>query len=106
MSESYPELKANQNFQDLQRQLEETETRISQARRFYNANVRELNTAVESFPSVLIAGPCGFKQQTYYGLEDAEAYEPVRISGMLSDKRDTGDSQTIKIPEKQKEDRQ
>ena len=103
LSESYPDLKANQNFQELQKQLEETETRISQARRYYNANVRELNTAVEAFPSVLMAGPCGFKAQTYFGLEDAAAYEPVRITGMLSSQPDEGSSRTIKIPEKQKE---
>jgi LemA protein len=102
LSEAYPDLKANQNFQALQAQLEETETRISQARRFYNANVRELNTEVESFPNVLVAGPLGFKAQTYFGIEDAAAYEPVKITGMLSEQHNDS-SQAIKIPEKQKE---
>ncbi len=80
LSEAYPELKANENFNQLQNTLNDTETRISQARRFYNANVREMNTAVETFPSVLLAGPMGFKPQTYFGIEDPDAFEPVKIS--------------------------
>ncbi len=80
LSEAYPQLKANENFNQLQSTLNDTETRISQARRFYNANVREMNTAVETFPSVLIAGPMGFKPQTYFGIEDPNAFDPVKIS--------------------------
>lgn len=72
VAERYPELKANENFQQLQQQLSETETRISQARRFYNANVRELNTAVQSFPASLLAGPFGFHQEQYFEAEGAE----------------------------------
>ena len=64
------DLKANQNFQELQGQLEETETRISQSRRFYNANVRELNTSVESFPNSLIAGNFGFKSEQYFEIDE------------------------------------
>jgi LemA protein len=66
VAEQYPDLKANQSFQQLQQQLTDTETRISQARRFYNANVRELNTAVQSFPASLIAAPLGFHPETYF----------------------------------------
>ncbi|HEY9785856.1 MAG TPA: LemA family protein [Candidatus Obscuribacterales bacterium] len=80
LSEAYPQLKANENFASLQREIGETETRISQARRFYNANVREMNTAVETFPSVLLAGPMGFKPQVYFGIEDPQAFEPVKVS--------------------------
>jgi LemA protein len=80
LSESYPELKANENFNRLQAELTETETRISQARRFYNANVREMNSAVESFPTVLIAPPLGFRAQSYFGLDDPAAAEPVKVS--------------------------
>jgi len=80
LSEAYPQLKANENFNQLQNALNDTETRISQARRFYNATVREMNTAVESFPSVLIAGPMGFKPQTYFGIEDPNAFDPVKIN--------------------------
>jgi LemA protein len=80
LSEAYPDLKANQNFMQLQQELNETETRISQARRFYNANVKELNTACETLPSALIAGSFGFHPQPYYGIDDARALEPVSIS--------------------------
>lgn len=80
LSEAYPDLKANQNFIQLQQELGDTETRISQARRFYNANVKELNTACETLPSALIAGSFGFHPQPYYGIDDARAMEPVSIS--------------------------
>lgn len=105
LSESYPQLKANENFQALQRQLDETETRISQARRFYNANVRELNTSVESFPSVFIARAAGFHHQVYFGIEDAQAFEAPRISGLSSSSHQlpAGTEQTLKIPDVQKD---
>lgn len=80
LSESYPELKANANFQQVQAELSGTEDRISQARRFYNANVRELNTAVESFPSSLIAGQFGFSPEQYFEMDDPAAREPVRVN--------------------------
>jgi LemA protein len=79
LSEAYPELRANENFRELQQQLEETEHRISQARRFYNANVREINTAVESFPSSLIADNFGFKPEPYFEVEEAAARGPVAV---------------------------
>ena len=79
LSEAYPQLQANQNFQDLQQQLNETENRLSQARRFYNANVRELNNGVEMFPSSLIAGSFGFKPEQYFEIEEAAARGPVAV---------------------------
>lgn len=79
LSESYPDLKANSNFNQLQGELGETETRISQARRFYNANVRELNTAVEMFPSSIIAGMGGFKGAEYFEIEEHAARAPVQV---------------------------
>jgi LemA protein len=79
LSEAYPQLQANASFTDLQGQLNETETRISQARRFYNANVREMNTAVESFPSNVFAGMFGFKAEEYFEIEDAAARENVQV---------------------------
>lgn len=103
LSEAYPQLQANENFQSLQKELSETETRISQARRFYNANVREMNTAVESFPTVLVAGTFGFRGQLYFGIDDAAALEPVRITGMLTDQPSEKAGETIKIPETKKE---
>lgn len=79
LSEAYPQLKANENFNQLQAQLEETETRLSQARRFYNANVRELNTAVESFPSGLVANTCGFRPAQYFEIDEPAARGPVKV---------------------------
>ncbi|RYG73935.1 LemA family protein [bacterium] len=78
LSEAYPDLKANQNFLGLQNQLEETENRLGQARRFYNANVREMNTAVETFPSVIIANSFGFKPEAYFEIEES-ARQPVAV---------------------------
>ena len=79
LSEAYPDLKANTNFNQLQAQLEETENRLGQSRRFYNANVRELNTATETFPSVLIANMFGFKTEEYFEVEDQAARGPVAV---------------------------
>lgn len=79
LSESYPDLKANTNFNQLQAQLEETENRLGQARRFYNANVRELNTACETFPSVILANGFGFKKADYFEVEEAAARGPVQV---------------------------
>jgi LemA protein len=70
VAEAYPDLKASTNFLELQRQLTETEDRIAAGRRFYNANVRALNTRVESFPSNVIAGMFGFKQAEYFEVQD------------------------------------
>ncbi len=79
LSEAYPELKANTNFLQLQGELGETETRISQARRFYNANVRELNTSVETFPSSLLAGSFGFSHEPYFELDEPAARQAVAV---------------------------
>ncbi len=79
IAEAYPQLKANESFQQLQAQLAETETRISQARRFYNANVREMNTAVMTFPSSLLARLFGFGAETYFEIEDPGQREAVRV---------------------------
>ena len=79
LSEAYPDLKANTNFNQLQAQLEETENRLGQSRRFYNANVRELNTATESFPSVVVANMFGFKSEEYFEIQDDAARGPVQV---------------------------
>ncbi len=79
LSEAYPDLKANTNFNQLQAQLEETENRLGQARRFYNANVREMNTATETFPSVVVANMFGFKPEQYFEIEDEAARGPVQV---------------------------
>ncbi len=76
IAEDYPELKASQNFLDLQDELAETEDKIEMARRFYNGTVRELNTKIQSVPSNLIAGPFGFRAKDYFEIDDADAAAP------------------------------
>jgi len=71
VSERYPDLKANQNFLLLQRELANTEDRIQAARRFYNANVRDLNTRIQVFPSNLVAGAFGFQEEEFFEVEDS-----------------------------------
>jgi LemA protein len=66
LAEAYPDLKANTNFLELQRALNEIEGEIQMARRYYNGSARELNIKVESFPSNLIAGPFGFAKKDYF----------------------------------------
>ena len=80
ISEAYPELKANQNFLALQSELSDTENKIQAARRFYNGNVRDLNTAMEVFPSNLVAGMFKFSKMEFFDLGDNEAAkEPVEV---------------------------
>lgn len=76
IAENYPDLKANENFLDLQRQLAETEDKIEMARRFYNGAVRELNTLVHSVPWNLIAGAFGFREMDYFEIADADRQNP------------------------------
>ncbi len=68
--ENYPQLKADQHLLKLQMELANTEDRIQAARRFYNGNVRDCNTMIQSFPSLIIAGLFGFKQQEFFDIED------------------------------------
>ncbi|TNB49915.1 LemA family protein [Martelella lutilitoris] len=70
LSEAYPDLKANQNFADLQASLEKTESEIQMARRYYNGATRELNVKVESFPSNIVAGQFGFEKRDYFEIEE------------------------------------
>lgn len=80
IAEAYPELKANQNFLALQNELSDTENKIQAARRFYNANVRDLNTKVESFPSNIIAKTFHFPQMELFDLADNDAAQnPVEV---------------------------
>lgn len=80
VSEAYPDLKANQNFLELQRELSDTENKIQSARRFYNTNVRDLNIKVEVFPSNLIANIFKFNKESFFELKEDEAREPVKVS--------------------------
>lgn len=82
VAEAYPDLKANQNFLQLQQQLGDTEDKIQAARRFYNGNVRDLNTSVQSFPGNVIANSFHFQKMDLFELADADsaAREPVKVS--------------------------
>jgi LemA protein len=73
VAEAYPELKADRHFLELQRELSLTEDRIAASRRFYNANVRELNTLRIEFPSNLVAGVFGFREERFIELDDPSA---------------------------------
>jgi LemA protein len=80
IAEAYPELKANQNFLALQNELSDTENKIQAARRFYNSNVRDLNTSVESFPGNIIAGVFNFSKMEFFDLADNDvAQNPVEV---------------------------
>jgi LemA protein len=68
--EAYPDLKANQNFLDLQKQLGDIEDDIEAARRYYNAVVRDYNTSTETFPAVIFASMLGFKREDFFELDD------------------------------------
>lgn len=77
LAEAYPDLKASQNFQELQRSLETLETEIQGARRYYNAVVRDFNTRIQSVPDVLVARLFGFRERDYFELTDpAEGQVP------------------------------
>lgn len=80
VAEGYPDLKANQNFLKLQQELINTEDRIQAARRFYNANVRDLNNKVLTFPSSLIASMGGFKTKDFFEIDSLDARKPVVVS--------------------------
>ncbi len=75
--ENYPDLKANQNVLELQEQLTTTENQIGFSRQHYNSSVREYNTAIQTFPNVVLAGMFGFRERDYFQIEEADAAVPV-----------------------------
>ncbi len=82
VAEAYPDLKANQNFLQLQQELVDTEDKIQGARRFYNGGVRDLNTKIQLFPNNIFAGMLGFKERDFFELDEAgqaEAEKPVDV---------------------------
>ncbi len=81
VAESYPDLKANTNFLELQRELSDTENKIQAARRFYNSVVQELQNALEQFPSNIIGSSFGFKTRDFFKLDESEAAakNPVKV---------------------------
>jgi LemA protein len=78
VAEAYPELKASKNFLELQEELTDTEDKISAARRYYNATVMHFNTAIQSFPWLLLAGPFGFNTREFFSAEGDTA--PPEVS--------------------------
>ena len=80
VAEAYPDLKANQNFMQLQQELVDTEDKIQASRRFYNSGVRDLNTRIAMFPSNIVAGMLGFKAREFFEVEDRASIEnPVNV---------------------------
>lgn len=80
VAEAYPDLKASQNFSELQNELSDTENKIQAARRFYNGNVRDLAIKLQSFPSNIIGNMFGFKAEEYFELdEESEERENVKV---------------------------
>ncbi|MFH1428003.1 MAG: LemA family protein, partial [Patescibacteria group bacterium] len=79
LSENYPDLKANANFLELQRELSDTENKIMASRRFYNGNVRDFNTKLQVFPTNIIGNMLGFKARVYFEVEDEKEKEAVKV---------------------------
>jgi LemA protein len=90
LAEAYPELKASQNFQGLQKTMIEIENTVQYARRYYNAVVRDLNTLVQGFPSNLVASAMGFGERSYFQLDEAERAAPLVDFGGAGTGRGTG----------------
>lgn len=79
VAENYPNLKANENFVELQREITDTEDKIQAARRFYNGNVRDLDIAIESFPSNIIAGMFHYQKKELFELDDVAERQNVEV---------------------------
>lgn len=79
VSENYPDLKANTNFLELQRELSDTENKIQASRRFYNGNVMEYNTKIQVFPTNMFAGMLNFAKREFFEIDGAER-EPVKVA--------------------------
>lgn len=79
VAENYPQLRASENFVELQRELRDTEDKVQAARRFYNTNVRDLNIKIESFPANVVASIFRFAKMDFFEIEAAAAREPVQV---------------------------
>jgi LemA protein len=81
VAEAYPDLKANQNFAQLQTELTDTENKIQAARRFYNGNVRDLKIGLQTFPANIVGSTFNFKEEQYFELaEGSQEREPVKVA--------------------------
>ena len=76
VAENYPQLRASENFQQLQGELTDTEDKIAAARRYYNSVVQNYNTAIQSFPALLYAGLLGFRRREFFAAQDSERATP------------------------------
>ena len=79
VAENYPQLRASENFVELQRELRDTEDKVQAARRFYNTNVRDLNIKIESFPANIVVNIFRFAKMDFFEIETAEAKGPVSV---------------------------
>ena len=81
VSEAYPDLKANSNFVELQRELSDTENKVQASRRFYNSNVMELNSKIDMFPTNVIASTFSFKKEEFFDLNEAPGErQPAKVA--------------------------
>lgn len=80
VAENYPQLRASENFLELQREIRDAEDKIQAARRFYNGNVRDLNIVIESFPSNIIARLFNFKKMEFFEIEEAGEKEVPKVT--------------------------
>jgi LemA protein len=80
VAEAYPDLKASQNFLQLQDELSDTENKVQAARRFYNGNVRDFNIKIQQFPGNIIAGSLGFVKREFFGIENGAEREVPKVS--------------------------
>jgi len=80
VAENYPDLKANANFLELQRELSDTENKIQASRRFYNSTVLDINTRIQIFPTNIMAALFGFKKEDFFNLASDEEKNPVKVS--------------------------
>jgi len=80
VAEAYPDLKADDNFRQLQSELSAIEEQLQGARRYYNATVRDLNSSIQSFPNVLFARPLGFSEAEFYADADASIQQAPKVS--------------------------
>ena len=79
VSENYPDLKANENFLELQRELSDTENKIQASRRFYNGNVRDLNTKIQIFPDSIVANMLKISKREFFEIEEEKEKENVKV---------------------------
>lgn len=86
VAEAYPDLKANENFKELQAELVDTEDKIQASRRFYNGSVRDLNTKIKVFPTNIFAGMLGFKPRDFFEVDEAEAADIAKPTDVNFDK--------------------